>query len=160
MLPYGITYFCDDIRFEQQNKFSLIGCYGSDIILSQVPPIALPKFCIITQIRFSAELRSAGKLMVYMPDDQLVTVAEWPDEEHYTSSLPVQNEKSDLQSQRAFLFPMIFSPFPISKDGHIRVRMEYRGEIIRLGALHVVINPSTASPQPSEQSRPDVPTSS
>ena len=36
--------FCDDIRQEVGNKFSLMGCYGDDMFFQSLPA-TLPKFC-------------------------------------------------------------------------------------------------------------------
>jgi hypothetical protein len=151
MLPYGITYFCDDIRFEQQNKFSLIGCYGPDIVLHQALPAIMPKFCALIQVRFPAEPRSPGKISIYLPEREPILISEWSEEKEYTPDEPhrLDDEKDkDLITQRAFLFPCIFSPFPISKEGHIKVRMEYRSEIIRLGAIQIIYKPDLTEPSP------------
>jgi hypothetical protein len=39
-----IAQFCDDVRQEIGNKFSLMGCYGSDLYVPAFP-ITLPKLC-------------------------------------------------------------------------------------------------------------------
>lgn len=40
---YGI--FCDDIRHEMGNKFTLVGCYGQDMFLRSLPT-SLQRICI------------------------------------------------------------------------------------------------------------------
>ena len=40
-----IAQFCDDFRQEIGNKFSLMGCYGTDLYVPQFP-ITLPKLCV------------------------------------------------------------------------------------------------------------------
>jgi|SRR5215510_5048644 len=143
MWPYGISYFCDDIRFEQQNKYSLVGCYGPDIILRGSPPFVLPKFCILIQVRFPPENRSAGKILVYEPSqEQPLWSIEWPEEHNYVLDEPSKQDVTrdkDVVIERAFVYPCVFSPLMIHAEGHIKVRMEYQSQIIRLGALRVKI---------------------
>lgn len=38
-----VCEYCDDVRQEMGNKFSLMGCYGSELVVSSFP-IVLPKF--------------------------------------------------------------------------------------------------------------------
>ena len=137
----------DDIRFEQQNKFSLIGCYGPDLILLQKPPVVLPKFCMVIQTRFPAEPRSPGKIVIYLPDgEEPLTTIEWEQEPEYKMDR-ILNPKvdKDVEIQRAFLFPCIFSPLLIQQSGPIRARMFYRSETIKLGAIQVVFKDESRS---------------
>ena len=39
------TILCDDIRSETGNKFSLMGIYGSNIVIKKFPAV-LPKLCL------------------------------------------------------------------------------------------------------------------
>lgn len=139
MLPYGISYFCDDIRFEQQNKFSLIGCYGSELILFQKPPIILPKLCIFIQVRAEPERYPAIKIVVFPPgkNEALFVHEQKPDEQDFQISQEFENSKEEIKPQRALLLPLIFSPFVIENLGFVRVRLHYGGDIIRLGALQI-----------------------
>lgn len=41
--------FCDDIRQEIGNKYSLVGCYGPSMLLSAMP-VVLPKLCAFVRI--------------------------------------------------------------------------------------------------------------
>jgi hypothetical protein len=42
--------FCDDIRVEQGNKFSIMGCYDQTLLVSEFP-ITLPKLCFVIVAR-------------------------------------------------------------------------------------------------------------
>ena len=42
------SIICDDIRFEQGNKLSLIGTYTDGILVSSIPTV-LPKLCLAQQ---------------------------------------------------------------------------------------------------------------
>jgi hypothetical protein len=43
------SIICDDVREEKNNKFSLMGIYGNEIIFNKVPAI-LPKLCFLLMI--------------------------------------------------------------------------------------------------------------
>ena len=45
-----IAQFCDDVRQEVGNKFSLMGCYGTDLYVPAFP-ITLPKLCAFVHVR-------------------------------------------------------------------------------------------------------------
>jgi hypothetical protein len=138
MLPYGICTFCDDIRFEQQNKMSLIGCYGPELILYQTPPIALPKLCFYVQVRARPGRLQATKTLIYLPDEQEPFFThEIKEEEHASNSPTDLDTTDDLEHQRGIILPFVFSPFLIAKTGFIRVRMLFGSERIRLGALKI-----------------------
>jgi hypothetical protein len=139
MLPYGVSYFCDDIRFEQQNKFSLIGCYGPELILFQKPPVVLPKLCILVQIRTAPERYPAIKIIVYPPgrEEPLFLHEQEEEKQDFQISKEIQDTKEEIQPQRAILVPLMFAPFIIENSGFIRVRLHYGPEIIRIGALQI-----------------------
>jgi hypothetical protein len=46
--------FCDDVRQEIGNKFSLMGCYGTDLYVPSFP-ITLPKLCVFVHVRTARE---------------------------------------------------------------------------------------------------------
>jgi len=47
---FEYAIICDDIRHEMGDKFSLIGIYGSDIHVAQLP-FLFPKFCVAIAYR-------------------------------------------------------------------------------------------------------------
>jgi hypothetical protein len=49
-----IAQFCDDVRQEIGNKFSLMGCYGTDLYVPAFP-ITLPKLCVFVHVRTTRE---------------------------------------------------------------------------------------------------------
>ncbi len=49
-----IAQFCDDVRQEIGNKYSLMGCYGTDLYVPSFP-ITLPKLCVFVNARTPRE---------------------------------------------------------------------------------------------------------
>src|SRR4026209_733073 len=50
-----IAQFCDDVRQEIGNKFSLMGCYGTDLYVPSFP-FTLPWLCACVPVRRPREL--------------------------------------------------------------------------------------------------------
>lgn len=49
--PFGVTIFCDDIRFELNGKISLVGCYSTEILFHDPAPGVLPTFAALINVR-------------------------------------------------------------------------------------------------------------
>src|SRR5690349_19594230 len=131
MGAYGVAIFCDDIRFEQQNKISLIGCYGPDLIVSGPLPVVLPKLCVMISVRTSAERYPAIKIFALMPgqSDPVVILQQEEEKDEFRSSLtPEVLEKNQVEPLRAIIIPWAISPFFVEKEGFIRIRMDYGAE--------------------------------
>ena len=155
MFPYGITTFCDDIRHEVQNKLTLVGCYGPELLVGANPPVAIPKLGVFVQARFPPEKISTIKLMVYVPKhDDPFFVHEQPEESNdFTphppdpSVPPLIEDGVEVAKLRAFVLPILLGPLVLEGPGYIKVRMVYRTETIRLGSLRIVFQgPESATP--------------
>ena len=142
MEPYGVTFFCDDIRFEQQNKMTLIGCYGPEMLIYQEPPITLPKLGIVVQARFPLGQLPGINVKMYMPgqDEPFHTQELSKAEETYQPTEefdPNPTDPAGLIGQRGMAYPFLFSPFTIPAVGYLRVRLAFNSEVLRVGALKV-----------------------
>jgi len=65
---FEYAIICDDIRHEMGDKFSLIGIYGADVYVAQLP-FLFPKLCVAVSYR---NMRSGDrfKIEVRDPSDQ------------------------------------------------------------------------------------------
>lgn len=76
---YVTVQFCDDIRQEVGNKYSLVGCYGPSMLLSAMP-VVLPKLCAFVRI-YTPVNRPFAKLSIrVLRGDQLLTEMDIPQE--------------------------------------------------------------------------------
>ena len=67
--PWGYSVFCDDIRKEADNKYSLMGIYSGQIYLPEFPAL-LSKFCVA--VTYFEEFNKAPEdlcLRLYVPGD-------------------------------------------------------------------------------------------
>lgn len=76
---YVTVQFCDDIRQEVGNKYSLVGCYGPSMLLSAMP-VVLSKLCAFVRI-YTPVNRPFAKLSIrVLRGDQPLTEMEIPQE--------------------------------------------------------------------------------
>lgn len=71
--------FCDDIRQEVGNKYSLLGCYGPSMLLSAMP-VVLPKLCAFVRIYTPVDRPFAKLSIRVLRGDQVLTEMEIPQE--------------------------------------------------------------------------------
>ena len=71
---FVVAQFCDDIRREIGNKFSLMGCFGSEVIVNKLPA-GLEKLCAHVRV-FSTREDPIRSLVVraYLNNELIATV--------------------------------------------------------------------------------------
>lgn len=147
---FGSAIFCDDIRYEEGGKQTLVGAYANAIFLHGDFPFVLPKFAIA--IRYSERLDVFGKHRV-----QLKVFLPGADDPAIEGELPVVQASKNLD-QTPFLrpdlpapehahlgFSIMFAPLTLAGEGEIRVEALRDGEMIRLGKLRVLKAGSSAN---------------
>lgn len=138
---FVIAQFCDDIRQEVGNKFSLMGCYGDDLIVDQFPVI-LPKFA--AQIRAATSIdQPFAKLVVRaFLNDELLAEIEIPQEQ-----LTAVQEKARQDSLRISVIAMMaFAPLPIQGPCRLRTEAETESEVLRGSFLNIRDRKAERSP--------------
>lgn len=147
--PYGITVFCDDIRYETSGKSIYIGVYHNTLNLVTKEPTALPV------------LHCAARLMV--PSDmqakQLVfkILQEINGEEKVLVEGPIiavnesLNASKDKEKFVYCLSHLAISPLIITSNFILKSRAYLDGEEVRLGVLAVEMGAVPTS-QPSASS--------
>lgn len=132
--------YCDDIRHELGNKISLIGIYGSDLLLPEVPAV-IPKLCIYAQLYGEPDKTFDDKmeLKVTLDDAVIATSISTPS----TSSLkPRQFQKIGAQ--------IVISPFFIEEECTLRVSAYYKDQEYKSSALKIRSQSSSGETKESE----------
>lgn len=145
-LPSGYTIFCDDIRHEKSGKRTLVGTYGSHLLVNELPCL-LAKICLVVVLREDPNARSATTVKI------LFQAADLEDDEHTNAGTTVPDigvviaeqevrapdqkgrpkHKGFLMSESHLEFQI--SPFQIENPGILKVRA-YRDDLeVRLGAI-------------------------
>lgn len=127
---FVVAQFCDDIRHELGNKISLIGCYGAELIVPNLPAV-LPKLC--------------AQVKVFVPADQPLgpmTVRLRRDEEILGEllAIPPTSPQAETDDARWHLVTALITLAPFSIEGPCALRAEAAledGEILRSGVLRI-----------------------
>ena len=132
---YLFVQYCDDIRQEVGNKLSLIGCYGSELLVEKLPAV-LPKLCV--QAHLSTPLDQPLErvtLRAYINGDVLAEL-ELPVAELNARPRPV-----DTAATRMNVGAIIsLTPFIFDKEGVVRIEAETESGIVKGGRLRLMLN--------------------
>jgi len=125
-----ISQFCDDIRHEVGNKYSLMGCYGNELLVENLP-VLLPKLCV--QVRVITPIdKPFSKLIIraLMNDDIIAEMNVTPD-----TTIPQMPSGIDNPIRTELSVIMTFSPLPITEPSKLRIEAEADDKILRGGIL-------------------------
>lgn len=140
MEPLGITIFCDDIRFEQTNKITLVGCYGPEMLVIGEIPFPQPRLGMYVQLRLPAGSLSPSKIFVYFPweeDEKPAVVVDISEPSAENVKISQEPASSDIIRLLATNVPILIGPLLIKSEGLIRVRVQCGDKIIKAGTLKI-----------------------
>jgi hypothetical protein len=132
--------FCDDIRAEIGNKFSLMGIYGGDIIFPLPPQsILVPKFGILAQLITDLD---------DVPDKITITIYIPPNRQEFLklemSKPPLEHEEGATKAHLRAILQC--PPFSVSEEGYIETMIDTGRETIRAGRIFVRFFPPSGIP--------------
>jgi hypothetical protein len=151
--PFAVTTFCDDIRYELQNKISLVGIYGGDMISAIPAPFVLPRFGVFLQFRMPVERIPSIDVSMFMPDATEPFFAQqiFQGEEEFKPSEEFEAEIKkipDAMPARLFNIPFLFNSLTIPATGILRIRLMYGSERVRADSLRIIYRPPESQQQP------------
>lgn len=132
--------YCDDIRHEVGFKYSLMGCYASELIVDDIPAI-LPKLC--ASITAITPLDKPFKNIVFRAylNDDLLTESSVPPENLSKSFDEIRNDGMDY-TKMVLKVQMAFVPLIIQNESILRVEAETEDGIIKGSRLKLRKKPS------------------
>lgn len=126
------SLFCDDVRVEVGNKFSLMGIYTSDMIFPTKPPVMLPRLIIAVWVisDFDDPIQAIATSVRMFPDGGEI---------FKTERLPVQSIRGTSEGATKFYAQQLIpiSPLLIPGDGKIEITVETERETLRAGKLTI-----------------------
>ena len=136
---FSSTIFCDDIRQEVREKYSLMGCYNYGLIINQPLPFTLNKFCALVLYRSLDNVDPAYRVKFFMPDaDSPFYVSDWLGE----IAEGVESNKFNMKDETIIFgtnLPIIFNDITFKKEGLLKVRIETKnGSEIKAGTLKIL----------------------
>lgn len=125
--------YCDDIRHETGNKLTLVGCYGSDLLVQHLPPVTLPKLCVYVRV-FTPIDHPFERLAIRVRLADAV-IAELP------MPLSSRNRETDVTDARWILLvgAMSLSPFFVERECKLRIEAESENGLLEGPALRIRI---------------------
>jgi hypothetical protein len=123
-----VTQFCDDVRYEMGNKFSLIGCYSDELIVEKLP-VALPKLCV--QIRvFTLVEKPFSKLVIRaLLGEEIIAEADL-----HVNEAAILNAPPDAKRMGLTTF-MCFAPLGITEPTVLQIEAETEEGPLKGGRL-------------------------
>lgn len=133
-IPFAMSIFCDDIRYEMHGKHSLIGIYRDDMVLSAPFPAMLPKLAVSVMLfEHPSQPAAPTEVRIYLPGDKddtpfFKTMVEYQPELHHDAP---------ANRRRMLNLHFVLANVPLREAGRIKVRL-YRADMkIRAGTLLV-----------------------
>lgn len=131
--------FCDDIRQEIGNKYSLIGCYPGGIIQVAPIPSVLPKLCAVVRVQTPAGRPFKKLITRILRDDKAIGEIAFVPESFSLPATPLP-DGAKWQSLTAVF---VLTPFPVDAPCILRIEAETEEEILSGGSLWIQLPPST-----------------
>lgn len=126
-----IAQFCDDVRQEIGNKFSLMGCYGTDLFVPKFP-FTLPKLCVFVNVRTPVDAPFRTLILrVVRGDEVLAELVADPDRLGAGDSTP------DWVRWLTMTAILVVSPFRAAEPCHLRVLAETESGTLESGRFLV-----------------------
>jgi hypothetical protein len=153
---YGYTTFCDDIRMEVGNKLTFVGIYTDQFVLyADALPAAVPKLAMsVTYRQRYDRMILPVQFRIFFPwTPETPMVVDLPDLAQ--SSIEGAEALTERSSgEVAFVtstFNFGFSPFVIASPGIIKVRAVRGDDLIRLGGIEIIVQPTASNPLVPQQ---------
>ena len=154
MNRYLHVVYCDDVRNELNNKTSLIGVYGADLLVSEMPAVLPQLFLVISVVADAAEPIERLTIVVSRDEEQLAEISPSGDDlakgREQAQALRVQGPQSLLAIHTIGLVLRV-APFPIEQAGVLRVRAKTEREELRGPGLRIGLDPALKKPAASEK---------
>jgi hypothetical protein len=115
-----VALYCDDVRAEVGNKLTLVGCYGTDLLLNTFP-IVLPKLAVYVRAYTPAE-KPFQKLVIRLRqnDEQVIGELEFP-----SAQLAAEAQSNSSKHRWQIIQAVMFaSPLLVQNPGFLRLDAE------------------------------------
>jgi hypothetical protein len=148
--------FCEDIRHEMGNKFSMMGVFTNELIFAGTYPTVMPTFAVVAWLicdigdepseitmRLVGPPNPAGETTLITGQFKNITV-----------------QPSDGSTKAQIRVIMQMSPLPLVSDGHLEAYIDTEAGSLRAGRLRIKSQPpkssmpdSTSSNEPSQPAK-------
>lgn len=127
-----IAQFCDDIRHEVGNKYSLMGCYGGEMIIDKLPAL-LPKLCVQVRVLTPVDQPFTKLLIRAVLNGESIAEVDVPAQKMAQS---YQASLSDAE-QHVVVAIIAISPLPVSEPCQLKIEAETEDDVLRGNSLSI-----------------------
>ena len=129
-----ITQFCDDIRREVGNKYSLMGCYGDEMIIDKLPTL-LPKLCVQVRVLTPVDQPFTKLLIRAVLNGESIAEIDVPAQEMAQS---YQDRAPLSDAERHVVVAIIaISPLPVSEPCQLKIEADTEDGMLRGSSLSI-----------------------
>ena len=153
MNRYIHVIYCDDVRNELNNKTSFIGIYGSDLFVSEMPAVLPQLFLVISVVTDAADPIESLRIVISRDDEQVAEISPSADVLAKGRQQAQANSPPGAQSLPAVYTigaVLKIAPFPIERQGVLRVKATTEREELRGPGLRIGLAPSAKEPATPE----------
>lgn len=132
--PYGISFFCEDIRHEVGGKVSYMGIFGQDMEIEGSKPAVLPRFTIAVHLHIPVSYAPTNLRVV------VLMVANSGTKELMALEGPLEATAPHPAGDDHYIVANIHLnaiPFQVDEDCVLRVRAYCRDEEVKLGSFNI-----------------------
>lgn len=139
-----VAQYCDDVRQEVGNKYSLMGCYGAELFVPSFP-VVLPKLCAQVKVLTSSDQPFERVTMRAYLNAELIAELEFPSDQ--LQNRPANFEPISEVRRIVALGVLAFAPLQIQEPNTtLRVDAETETGTIRGMPLRILKAPEPAKP--------------
>lgn len=133
--PYGITIFCDDIRYEMGGKITYVGVYHQTLNIRGELPIFLPVLYFAINLMVPSEY-PAKQIAI-----KILKQKKNSEKEEVILDLPPRDLElgGEPEKYQRTVIHLNISPLHIDGDFTLKVRAYFDGKENKLGVLHVTV---------------------
>lgn len=125
-----VSQFCDDIRQEVGNKYSLMGCYGNELLVKKFPAL-LPKLCVQVRVITPIDKPFYKLIIRAIMNNEIIAEMNVISGE----TLPQIPKGIDDAVRLEFNVMMTFSPLSLTEPSKLCIEAEADNEILRGGII-------------------------
>jgi hypothetical protein len=138
----GTTTFCDDVRHERGNKYSLMGCYGQEMILDSLP-VVLARLCakVTILIPFNSDTNDVV-VQANLNDDVIAEMLIKAADIDSMLSEARERRTDGARGVKIAVF-MTFSPLSVESPSAVIITTDAGNGPTRAGALEIRLRMDT-----------------
>jgi hypothetical protein len=138
---YGHVVFCDDVRQEIGEKFTIVGTYGGELTVFGTFPAVLPKLCAVAWMN-SPVLNPIKHAKFTLSGTPLGDIREELD----TGGIPENVPNFEGATRMDVMVTLSITPCIINEAGTVTVDVETEAGILTIGKLKIRTAPPESSP--------------